>query len=358
MINQDRVLATFLDLVRLDGPSGSEGPVAQEVIVRLKTLGCAVEQDATGNVIARLDGQGEPLLLNAHLDCVQPCLGIRPIVDGDVVRTDGSTILGADDRAGVAAILEAVTSLREDGAAHPPLEIVFTVQEEMGLFGAKGLDCRRLQAKWGLALDSHGPIGTCIVSAPYHNVITAIILGRAAHSGVEPEKGISAIQVAAWAIAHTNLGRIDAETTANIGTIHGGTARNIVPERVELLGEARSRNEEKLERQTAAMVQSLNEAAARYGAKVEIGVTRAYNGFTLKETDPMVARLMAAANSLGIKPLLEATGGGSDANIFYAHGIAALNLSAGYEDVHTTKEHIRVSELVRSASLVEAIVRS
>ena len=357
MIVRERALNTFLDLVRVNGPSGGEGPIAAEVLRRLAALGCETRQDGYGNVLAYLPGQGgPPLLLNAHLDCVQPCLGIKPVVEGDVVRSDGTTVLGADDRAGVAAVLEALTSIRESQRPHLPLELIFTLGEESGLLGAKALDCRQLEARWGLALDSHGPVGGCIVSAPWHDVITAVVHGRAAHSGVEPEKGISAIQIAASAIASMPLGRIDAETTANVGKISGGTAGNIVPDRVELLAEARSRDEEKLRRQTSAMVRTLDQAASAAGGRADIKVNRAYNGFNLKDSDPIVARFVATAASLGITPRLQATGGGSDANVFHARGIQVLNLSAGYEDVHTTYEHIKVSELVQLCALVEAMV--
>lgn len=358
MIRQDRLLNSFLNLVRLDGPVGGEEPVAAEVVARLRSLGCSVRRDAFGNVLAQSAGEGGPtLLLNAHLDCVQPCLGIRPVVDGDVVRSDGTTVLGADNRAGVAAALEVLASLNEDGTRHLPLEIVFTLGEEAGLLGAKALDCSLLQARWGLTLDDAGSVGGCVVSTPWHDVIKATIHGRAAHSGVEPEKGISAIQTAALGIAAMRLGRIDAETTANVGKITGGTAMNIVAERVDLVAEARSRNEDKLKRQTSSMVQALDVAAAQTGARADIEVARAYNGYSLSESEPILVRMVQAARSLDITPRLQATGGGSDANIFHAQGITILNLSAGYENAHTVRESISVGELVKLASLVEAIVR-
>jgi tripeptide aminopeptidase len=358
VIRKDRVLNTFLDLVRLDGPVGGEEPVAAEVVARLETLGCRVTRDAFGNVVAQFAGQGDQvMLINAHLDCVQPCLSIHPVVDGETVRSDGTTVLGADNRAGVAATLEVLASLVEDETRHLPLEIVFTLGEEAGLLGAKALDYSLLRARWGLTLDGAGPVGGCVVSTPWHDVIKATIHGRAAHSGVEPEKGISAILVAAQGIAAMKLGRIDDETTANIGKIAGGTAMNIVAERAELTGEARSRDEEKLKRQTSAMVQALDTAAALAGARVEIQVSRAYNGYNLTDSTPIVSRMVAAARSLGIEPRLEATGGGSDANIFHAHGITILNLCTGYEDAHTVRESIGVGELVRLATLVESIVR-
>ncbi len=358
MIRQDRLLSTFLELVSLDGPTGGEEPVALDVVSRLKSLGCSVARDSFGNVVARFAGHGdEPILINAHLDCVQPCLGIHPVVIDGVVRSDGNSVLGADNRAGAAATLEVLASLIEDGTRHLPSEIVFTLGEEAGLLGAKALDYGMLHARWGLTLDASGPVGGCVVSTPWHDVIKATIHGRAAHSGVEPEKGVNAILAAAKGVAGMRLGRIDEETTANIGKIAGGTAMNIVAERVDLVGEARSRNEEKLKRQTSSMVQALDAAAVQIGARADIEVTRAYNGYNLTAQTPIVARMVTAARSLGIIPRLEATGGGSDANILNAHGITILNLCAGYADAHTVRESIGVGELVRLATLVEAVVR-
>ncbi len=358
MIRRERLLDTFLALVKLDGPTGGEDPVARDVMARLAALGCVTARDSFGNVIARLAGHGEEaMLLNAHLDCVQPCLNVHPVVTYGVVRSDGSTVLGADNRAGVAAALEVVTSLLEDGVRHLPLEIVFTLGEEAGLLGAKALDYGMLHARWGLTLDASGPVGGGVVSTPWHDVIKTTIHGRAAHSGVEPEKGVDAIRAAALGIAAMKLGRIDEETTANVGKIAGGTAMNIVADRVEVLAEARSRNEEKLKRQTSSMVQELDAAAARLGARADIEVTRAYDGYNLTEDTPIVARMQSAARSVDIEPRLTVTGGGSDANILHAHGIDILNLTAGYQDAHTIHESIAVGELVKLATLVEAIVR-
>lgn len=211
-----------------------------------------------------MGGETPPLLVNAHTDSVAPCLGIKPRVEGEVVKSDGTTILGADDHAGVAAILEALAVLREQDLPHRPLEITITTQEELGLVGAKGLDLSQFKAQMGVVLDAHGPVGTIIVQSPTHNLIDATIIGKAAHAGVEPEKGINAIAIAAEAIAAMKRGRIDAETTANIGILQGGAARNIVAEKCQITGEARSRRESKLKRQTNAMVRALERAAKKH----------------------------------------------------------------------------------------------
>ncbi|MEW6232935.1 MAG: M20/M25/M40 family metallo-hydrolase [Chloroflexota bacterium] len=368
-VDPDRILATFYDLVRIDSPSGEEGKLREYLKARLEDMGLATWVDAKGNLLGTLPGRGEPFLLNAHMDSVQPCRGIKPAMRDGVIYSDGSTILGADDRGGIAVILESLACLAPGGSggaqaplvspgrpAHRAVELAFTVQEEVGLLGAKALDLSLLRAREGIVLDSHGPVGGIIVATPYHNHLNAAIIGKAAHAGVAPENGLSAIAVAAEAIARMNLGRIDPETTANIGVIHGGTARNIVPERVELQGEARSRDEAKLERQTEQMVDALTQAAARAGAKIELDVERAYLGYELRPDDTLVQKVTGAMKRLGIEPRLEATGGGSDANIFHEHGIKVANLSLGYEDVHTTNEHVALSELVKCAQVLVEVL--
>jgi tripeptide aminopeptidase len=357
MINESRLITTFTDLVKIDSPSGSEKAAAEFVAARLRALGLEPKVDALYNVTALFPGEGAPLLLNAHTDSVAPCLGIQPVVANGVVKSDGTTILGADDRAGVAAILEALAALREQNLAHRPLEIAITVQEEVGLVGAQGLDLAQFKSKMGVVLDSHGPVGTIIVQSPTHNLIEATLIGKAAHAGVEPEKGISAIVVAAEAIAAMKLGRIDAETTANIGVIQGGAARNIVAEKCQLTGEARSQRESKLKRQTNAMVRALERAAKKHRAKAKVQVTRAYNQFRFTPRDEVVRQVSAAIERVARKPKLDVSGGGSDANIFNAHGIASVPISIGYEEIHTTAEFIPIAELGKTAQLVVELAR-
>jgi tripeptide aminopeptidase len=351
MINETRLIETFLALLRIDSPSGEEAAMAQDLAARFGRLGLVAEVDASHNVLARLPGQGTPLVLAAHMDTVMPGRGIKAKVRDGVVTSDGTTILGADDKAGIAIILEVVQTMVEKGLPHPPLEVVITVQEELGLAGAKILDKSRLQARLGISFDCGGPPGTIVVAAPTHNLVTAVVHGKAAHAGARPEDGINAIVVAAQAVAAMPLGRIDEETTANIGVIHGGTARNVVPDRVELQGEARSRQLAKLETQTARMVQTLQETVQRHGATVDIEVSRAYDGYTLTEDDPMVQQLTAACRAVGVEPVLVPTGGGSDANIFNANGMQVVNLSTGQAKAHTLEEQIAVADLVTAAQI-------
>lgn len=360
MINQEQLVSTFLELVRIDSPSGNEDEIARYVAQELRALGAETRIDDLYNVVARLPGRGaaaaaKPLFLSAHTDNVTPARGIKPVVSGERIVTDGTTVLGADDLAGVAAILEGLRALEQDEMPHVPLEIAITSQEEVGLVGAKGLDVSALKAKEGFVFDGHGPVGAITLAAPTHNLIEMTFTGRAAHSAVAPEAGINAIQAAAHAITRMKLGRVDRETTTNIGIIRGGTARNIVPEKVELVAEARSRNSRKLERATRALKVAAEKAARDHHAGLDFRVTRAYNHYQLGRSDRVVQRAVKALRRIGRKPRFETTMGGSDANIWNAKGIRSVVVSVGYEQMHTTDEYIPLEELVQAAELVLAL---
>jgi tripeptide aminopeptidase len=248
------------------------------------------------------------------------------------------------------AILEALRIIQEQKIPHGRLEILFTVAEEGGLFGAKSLDVSQLQAKAGFFLDAGGPVGTVITAAPAQKGLQVTIHGKAAHAGVAPEDGISAIVVAAEAITNMKLGRVDEETTSNIGVITGGVATNIIPDKVELKGEARSLNNDKLKVQINHMVDAINSACQSHGVSADIKVEHSYSAFGLGEEDLPVQLAIKAAQALGLEPSLEKTGGGSDANIINGHGIPSVILGMGYTDVHTTSEAIPVEQLVAAAS--------
>jgi len=360
LINQERLVHTFLDLVRIDSPSGHEEAIGRELAARLAALGLSGERDTSGNVFGWLEGKqaaGDWLLLCAHMDTVGQDQGITPVLGEGVIRSDGSTILGADDKSGVAVILEVLQVLQEQGLPHRPLEVLFTVEEETHMGRPGRIDLARLRAREGLVLDSGGPIGSFVISAPSQDKLTATVHGRAAHAGSEPEKGINAIRVAAEAIAAMPLGRIDEETVANIGFIQGGTVTNVVPELVTIKGMARSRDDAKLDRQTAAMVQALEEAAARHGATLDIQTERPYHTYRVAGDAPLRRRIEAAARRLGLEPRPTASGGGSDANIFHRAGIESVPLSTGMADVHTKREHIAIADMVACARLLLEIVR-
>lgn len=364
-----RVLDLLLELVTTDSASFKERAMADLLTAKLRELEFEVYEDrageavggTTGNLLARLPGLGskasqDPLLFSAHMDRVAGGLGIRPVIRDDVVCSDGTTILGSDDAAGLASILEGIRVARETGLDRPPVEVVFTICEENGLLGSQNLDYSWLTAKQGFVMDSGGPVGTVILQGPYQSRVNAVMHGRSAHAGVAPEKGVSAIQAASAAIARMRLGRIDAQTTANIGVIQGGVATNIVPDRVEIKGEARSLDGSTLRLQVQHMVGSFEQAAAEAGAQAEVEVQEMYPGFHLPESAPVVQRAVKAIRQLGRENILQATGGGSDANIFNGHGIPTVALGLGYEEVHSFNERIPVAQLVLAAQLVTQLI--
>src|SRR3954447_16304814 len=248
MINETRLRRLFLDLTAINSPPGEEAPVADYCAAALQSAGFATSRDTAGNLIAArgLDREGQPIFLSGHMDTVAPTAGLEVREESGVYRTNGRTILGADDKCAVAAILEAALQIGEWNLSHGPLRILLSVREEVGLMGAMQMDVEPLRGSLGFVLDAAGPTGAIITAAPSHDIFQVTVKGKAAHAGFVPEQGVSAIMAASRGIAGMKLGRIDEETTANIGTIHGGTANNVVPEEVSIIAEARSRNEEKL----------------------------------------------------------------------------------------------------------------
>ena len=367
MIEPARLTSLFLELVQIDSHSRREGRIAARLARELGALGAEVSFDGagaalggeTGNLIAHLPGTADApaLLLCAHMDTVVPGEGVRPIVEDDVIRSDGTTVLGGDDKSGLALICECVRVCRERGLRHPPLDVVFTVCEEVGLLGAKHLDLARVRARRGLVFDSDA-IGFAFTRAPGANHLEVVVRGRAAHAGMAPERGVSAIRVAAEAIAAMCLGRIDAETTANIGHIEGGRATNIVPDEVRVRGEARSHDPARLAAQTDHMRVCFEEAAARHrGARVEVEVEAAYPPMVVAE-DSAVMRLVAAAAARTGRAITAAgMGGGCDANVLNRRGLEVVNLGTGMRDIHTTSEWLKVSDMVAAAEVTLAAIQ-
>lgn len=365
MLDFGRLTETFLDLVRIDSLSLCERAVGDYVLGTLNTLRIDCREDGAagkfsgdcGNIIARLPGNapGQAILLAAHLDTVGPGSGVEPVIKQGVIRSAGRTVLGADDKMGVTAILEVLRVIQEKGLKHPPLCAVFTVAEERGLLGARALDIRRIQGDVGFILDEGGSVGKIIVKAPYQDFFSCEFNGRSAHAGVEPEKGRSAIAAAARAIAGMKLGRLDEETTANIGVIDGGTAINIVPEQARIEGEARSLSTKKLARQISGMKDACAKAALTEKVKQKTTVRRLYDGFDLRSNHPAVVAAAAAIKATGKMPRLSSSGGGSDTNVFNARGIPAVNLSVGYERVHSIDEYLPVKEMEAAVRMVLAL---
>ena len=366
MINRQRRLETFLDYVRIDSESTHEGAMADRLAADLEAIGCRVQRDSsqaqtgseTGNLFCTLPatGPGQPLLLCAHMDTVTPGVGVEPVIEDGVIRSKGDTVLGGDDKSGVAAIVEAMRTVVEQNLPHPEIQAVFTVCEEIGLKGSQHMDYSLLAGKRAVVLDSSGDAGKIITSAPGQYKLSATVVGRRAHAGVAPEEGISAIQVLAHAIANMKLLRIDEETTANIGSVCAQYATNIVPERAQIQAEARSRSDEKLEAQGKHMMDCLEQACQKFGATLEGGLSRSYTAYSYREDDPFVLAVSQACRRAGLTPSLAASGGGSDANNLNAHGVQALVLGTGMAKVHTTQEEITVKNLEDTAALALALM--
>lgn len=299
------------------------------------------------------------------MDTVVPCENIRPVFAGDLVQTDGTTVLGGDDKAGIVAILEALRVVREQRIPCGPVDVLFTICEELGLLGAKHFDVGRLRARRGLVLDCDG-VHELITRGPAANGLRITVQGLEAHAGVCPEQGISAIEIAAQAVAAMRLGRIDEETTANLGLIEGGLAVNVVPNRVTIKGETRSRDLAKLEGQTRHMRQCFEEAAARHRvtiggrehrAGVEVAVERSYDRLDLSDDAPIVKLLRAAAERRGQTLKTRASGGGCDANVFSGRDLEVANLGCGMRQIHTVHEWVDVKDIVATSALLVETLR-
>lgn len=360
MINRDRLVQTFLDLVAIDSPSGDENAIAAELERRLAELGVKPSQDAAGNVIARLAGEGDAVLLSAHMDTVEPGRGIRPVWDGpDIIRSDGTTILGADNKAGCAVILEAVASVMEDGVPTRAIEIAISRGEEVGLIGAHAMDYSRLTAKVAIVIDSGGPPSSIQGQAPYHYTYDIEVHGRSAHAGVEPEKGVPAVAIAAEIVTGLPQGRFDPETTGNVGTIRGGLVRNAVPDYALIEGEMRSMVEEKVETMVARSRRHIETVQGQHpAARIESRFHIAYPGYELTPDDPAVRLVFPVLESLGFKPDPRPVGGGTDGNVFRGKGIASIVIGRGGYNQHTKDEYLVVPEMVECARVVEACIRA
>jgi tripeptide aminopeptidase len=360
MVNKERVIGELIELVQIDSVSYKEGAVAKVLVDKLKELGFEVYIDdactkcggETGNIIATLRGNrpGKTVLFSSHMDTVSPGERIKPIVDevNGIIKSDGTTVLGSDDKGGIVAVFEAIRIIKENNINHADIQIVFTVLEEVGLFGAKNLDYSKINADFAFVLDGGGAPGKIIVRAPAQESIEVKIKGRPAHAGVAPEEGISAVMVAARAIEKMKLLRIDEE---------GGIATNIVMPELEILAEVRSLDNSKLEEQTKHMVDTFKQAADHFGAKIEIKTKRMYDAFNVDENDKIVNILKKVFMSIGIEPTVISTGGGSDTNILNANGIKAVNLSVGMEKAHTLEEYIAIEDLMNSAKMVVEIIK-
>lgn len=367
MINEKRLLERFLKYVQIDSPTKEELEFALVLKKELEDLGLEVTMDDagekvgsnSGNLVARLKGttQGEAILFSSHMDTVSPSRGIKPVIRDGVIYSDGTTILGGDDKAGIASIMEALETIKDNDIPHGTIEVAFTIFEEGGLFGAKNLDYSKIEAKKAFVLDSSGDTGTIIVQGPAQNKIDIKFIGKEAHAGVAPETGISAIQIAGEAISKMRLLRIDEETTANLGSIEGGGPTNIVTKEVVIHAEARSLSNEKLQLQSNHMKKCCEEAAEKFGGKAEVSIDNAYGAFKIAEDHSLVKSVEAVCEKLGLPAVKKASGGGSDTNIFNANGIEAINLGIGERKPHTLEEHLYIKDLENSAKIALEIMK-
>lgn len=366
-MNKQRLLEEFLELVKIDSETKNERQIADVLTEKLAALGFSVTEDdsssktghGAGNLIAELEGtvQADPIFFTCHMDTVTPGENIQPVVKDGFVYSDGTTILGADDKAGIAALLELAKVLQEQKTAHGPIQFIITAGEESGLVGAKAMDPSLLNAKYGFAIDSDGKVGGIVTAAPYQSKLWTTIYGKTAHAGIEPEKGISAIALAAKSISGMKLGRIDEETTANIGRFEGGKATNIVCEEAFILSEVRSIDRSKMDKQIQHMKEKFAETSSALGGSAETKSELMYPGFKLAEDEAVVEITKEAIRAVGREPYTMTSGGGSDGNIFNGMGVPTVNLSVGYEKIHTKNERMPIEELEKLTELLLEIVR-
>lgn len=361
-INKERLLKTFTELLRVNSPSFKEKGIGTLLEGKLRERGCRVyiqKYDKSFNIIAFKKGNTpkvQSLLLSGHMDTIEPTEGIRFDIQADRISSTGHTVLGADDKSALAQILEALSVLQEMNLPHGDIEIVFTSAEEKGLFGAKNLDYKEIRSRFGLVLDSGGSVGKLVVAAPSHIKYEMRITGKAVHAGIEPEKGISAIRVAAEVISAVPDGRISADSTANIGIIKGGTETNVVPKEVVLKGEIRSHDDKALQYIRRELFDTARRIAKKNKAGINISEHEEYKSFRIDESDSFLQFMDGVAKKCRITPSHVITGGGSDANIFNKRGIKTINISSGMQKIHSNEEYILLKDLYKGSLLVLAAI--
>ncbi len=359
-IDNKALLERFLSYVAIDSETGDEKEMGEKLVLDFEAIGCDVYTDeikdvaqTTGfNVYATLKGEPdlEPIMFSAHMDTVVPGCKVKATVcDDGFVRSDGTTILGGDDKAGISAIVEAMKAARD--VSHRTVEAIITVREESGMHGAKNLEYSKIKSKKCIVLDSSGGPCDVISSAPGQNKITATVIGRKAHAGIEPETGISAIEVAAHAVANMKLLRVDFETTCNIGTFTAVGPTNIVADKVLLEIEVRSRNTGKLKEHTKHILDCIKEACEKFDTKFESKVETSYLGYHIPDEHLLIKEIALAAEKIGLKTETKTSGGGSDANIFNQNNIEAINLGIGIQKVHTNSEQLCIKDMQDASAL-------
>jgi len=370
MVNQNRLVKLFCELASIASPSGREEEIAVFVIERLTRFGIPVKRDDYGNIIAKFSGRGEPIILCAHLDTVTAGPGeeVKPVIDGGVIMSDGTTVLGADNKDFIAAILETISVITENKLSHRAIEIVFTKEEEAISRGAKELDISLLDGKECLIADDASPLGKITQSAPFNERFDITFVGRTAHVK-SPEKGINAVHAVAQAICEMPLGKVGNFTTVNVAHVLGGLAgvtdktevgtmqnqlRNTIPDFAKIFGEVRGPNKDEFETTFASIRTICTDVAKRTGAKVEFSSVRLANGYFHSENDPLLRRIVSVFDSQEVKPSFYHSIGGSDANVLNERGIKTVVISSGEKDTHTVNEQIEIKDLI---SLTDFIIK-
>lgn len=356
MIDRDFIEKIFLDLIKIDSPSGHESRVADFILQKLKDNKVNASKDRYGNIIGKMDGHGRPILLSAHMDTVEPGRRIKAIKRNGIIKSVGNTILGADDKAGIAEILSVINAIRKNKCKCRPLEIIFTVEEETGINGINNLDFKNINSKEALVVDASGTPETIVIASPFIYIIDIQIRGKEAHSGNNPEDGINSIQVAADAIRSLKIGRVDRDTTNNIGIIRGGEIRNGVPALTVIQAEARSHDLSKAKRQVDKYRRAFLEAAAKHKAKIEFKYFLACDGFSYSKKDALIKRLMLEWEKNGRQPYIKRSGGASDANGFVSKGIKAIPIGYGGKNPHSVNENVSLRDMEKIAQFIFGFV--
>ncbi len=368
-VDDRKLLDFFLQLIRIDSTSLHERAMADFLIGQFKRYNIDVIEDQAGkkiggnagNLIVRLDADSKrsaPLALLAHLDTVRSTAGVRPVIENGVIRSDGSTILGADNRSGVALILYVISEIIEKKLKHRSLEIVFTVAEELGMLGALALDFGQLSAKEGYVFDCSARPGSYVAESPTAFDFRVDCRGRASHSAVAPEKGINAISMALEIMNQFPVGRVNSQTVANIGTIHGGSADNVVPDQVRFTGEFRSFGPSEIERMKTSLTTSCRSVSQKYGGHCEVVFSLSFEGYKFEPHMPVIQRLHRAMQELQLVPNPMVYSGGSDVNVLNANGIQAVNVGIGASNPHSNEERIGLADMVKGAELLLRLIEA
>ncbi len=365
-INKDRIVHEFLELTNINSESFHERKMADVLIDKLNELGFdVIEDDAhkyynseAGNIYGYLKGELDKpsILLSAHMDTVSPGNNKQPIIDGNIIKSDGTTVLGADDVAGLVEILEGIRYVQENHIPHRDIEILFPIAEEQYDKGTQVFDFSQIKSKQAYVLDLSGDIGTAAIKAPSILSFEIKVIGQASHAGFDPENGIHAIYIASQAISKLKLGHVDDESTLNIGTIQGGIARNVVPEETVCLGEIRSYNHAKAMKYLKEVKDIFNETAKEYHGKIEMNYEVHMEAYENDMNSDTVKDFVDACHSMNIVAKFINTFGGSDNNHFMENGIEGLVISSAMYHVHSTKEYTKIDELVKGTKLIAALI--